>query len=125
MRSSFLTPPRDLISHGEDGWQIERSAKAFSETDQVLTINGTQDFEAVVKNTSSVEDGHLYMVTLDILSLDAGKLRVQLGDAVGEWRKEAGMYSEVIKADGTDILVVGDPNCVAEINLARMSVRRK
>lgn len=92
---------------------------------EVLTIKGTQEHDATVKNTSQVSDGQLYIVTLDILSLDSGKVRAQLGDAAGEWREEAGLYSQYILSQGKDIKVMGDPNCVAQVNLARMSVRRK
>lgn len=125
MRQSFHASSRDLIDHGEGEWQIERSAKAFSMTDHVLTIKGTQDHEAVVKNTSTVSDGQLYIVTLDITSIERGKVRVQLGNAEGEWRTEAGLYSEHIISQGKEVKIVADPNCKAVLNLGRMSVRRK
>ncbi len=125
MRPSYKASSPDLVAHSQEDWPPAQMSQAQSITGEVLTIKGTQSHAAIVKNTSSVSDGQLYIVTLDVMSVDKGKVRVQLGDAAGEWRTEAGLFSEFILSRGKDILVVGDPNCKAVLNLARMSVRRK
>lgn len=125
MRSSVKASSPDLVAHSQEDWPPENMSQAQSITGEILTIKGTQSHAAIVKNSSQVSDGKLYIVSLDIMSIDSGRVRVQLGDAEGEWRKEAGLYTEFIIARGKDIRVVADPNCKATINLSRMSVRRK
>lgn len=123
MRQSVPGGSKDVVAHGDSEWNPLTEPAVQSITDEVLVVKGMQSFFATMGNSAAVVDGREYMVTLHILSVDAGQVRMELGDAVTPWYSEAGMHSHKLVADGTAIKVVGNTFFKGQVNLKKISVR--
>ena len=74
-----------------DGWTISGGVAV-----------GTNTFRELVSNTATVIAGRTYIVTFEITSYTAGRVKAKVGSTLGTYRDSVGVYTETITATNTD-----------------------
>lgn len=63
---------------------------------------GTNTFRELVSNTTTIISGRTYIVTFEITSYTAGRVKAKVGGTLGTYRDSVGVYTEIIVATNTD-----------------------
>ena len=74
-----------------DGWTISGGVAV-----------GTNTFRELVSNTTTIIGGRTYIVTFEITSYTAGRVKAKVGGTLGTYRNSVGVYTEIIVATNTD-----------------------
>jgi len=74
-----------------DGWTISGGVAV-----------GTNTFRELVSNTATIIAGRTYIVTFEITSYTAGRVKAKVGSTLGTYRDSVGVYTETITATNTD-----------------------
>lgn len=90
-----------------DGWTI---------SDNNASSDGTQAAVSLLTNTGTVVSGSRYRCKFTVSGHSVGTVRFRLGSVSGVTRSEDGDYMEVIKANGTDIILRANDTFVGNVD---------